>query len=74
MTIEQLKDRLVALPLDGTELMTQAQFHAAFGAMGSIEEQKQHAIHVAEEKTCQVRFIGLEECYAAFIKVQGDVI
>jgi tRNA pseudouridine-54 N-methylase len=70
MTLDQLQASLSSLASGGTELLNRAQFQSVFVSAGSEEEAKQHAILVAEENRCGVRFLGLEECYAVFTKKQ----
>ena len=71
MTLAQLQASLSSLAVGGTELLNQAQFRSVFASAGSEEEAKQHAILVADENRCGVRFLGLEECYAVFTKKQS---
>ena len=71
MTLDQLQASLSSLDAGGTELLNEVQFQSVFAASGSEEEAKQHAILVAEENRCGVRFLGLEECYAVFTKKQS---
>jgi hypothetical protein len=70
MTLEQFSERIKALPIGGTELLTQSQFELVFGVSNSVEERKQLAVVLAEGLSCGVRFLGLAECYAAFTKRQ----